>query len=854
MNLGIEKDMLNEDVLNKDALNELTKKIISFYNTGKTLVFPGQATAKSFIKYVSFLNPYKAVFHDKFISFDTFVNKVKNISDVNNRVVLSDKVVFLMILLKEKELNYFIPKYAEPNYLELNTEQNNGIFSFNRNIFLNDLIKNFDKIIKVYCNDMDTISDDKLKKDISLIGTNWVEYLKKKNLIDPNLIKADYSKYINEYVFVFPSSFLSTEISYVLKYGYEVIENDIEELPLHVYKNTYLELNNTVRKIFELLLNGVKADDICITLLSKSAFSYLNYESLLYGIKLNYIHGYLLSEYKTGVLLTVFYDLYNSSFEFSKMRKFLSEPSFLFKDREFTSEVIRYALDNKILYLEKKYLKMFFYTSLYERISLLISYISVIATTSDKKTFQQSLYGFIEEFFIKDYFDNAVNSSELRAHQMIMEILDKINIEDTNVIGEIPILAILLNVLQQTKYTENTVKEGIKVYDFPTDCGIWSKYHFIVGLNEDDASIVLNDFSFSFNPKILEDNKKEITQNIINSYLWHKENLFLSASIKTYDSDVTLPHGFLYINDELGYADPYKYEKSLFNKNLCFNNTYAIPVQKERFYIAMSTVFQSINKDVVFYADYENLVTYSRLSDYLKCPLRFYIKHELKVERLSYDIVFLDTRDLGDILHNVLESYLKNKNTDLNSILYKSMFNSLKDKSDEVKLYYTGAYFFYKNKLQLFPKLLQKKIGLAFSDYSSETEFSFDQPFNDYNLKGRIDCLLKEDNSNNLIVLDIKTNIVPNDNLQLLFYSKALKTIFPDSNIAMGSYYSIKKASFSKGWKSTEDLSNMISEIDDAIEEYVKGLKCGVIKATPSEKSCSECDYSSICRKRFVIK
>ena len=820
---------------------EITEKLINAYNDGKTLVFPGEATAVSFIRYLSKIMPGKAVLHERFISFDTFVSRAKGVLGTE-RADETDRIIFINQLYKKYRLRYFIPKSEENQVAE--------------NVFVKDLVRNFSSIIRVYKNGLNEIKNTFLKQDLVLIGTKWEEFLCKRGRKDPELISADYSSFIRDTVLVFPSSYLSMEREVVLGYGFSTIEVPFYPCTVNVYDNTYVEINDVTRKIYSLLKKGVRADDIAITCICENSVPFILNEFDLYGIKANYIHGKSLSEYRRGKLFRMINEVYDSGFSFENIRNLLTEPSFMFKDRVFCTQTVDFLLEFKITRLRRENLNGYKSFQYLNTLVKLMDDIEVLSVTSDLDKFRHTFYGFAEEFL-----DMEEGPAEERASRMIMDVIDRIETDKTQ-----SVMDLMLQVAERKKYTLNSKNEGIKVYDYPTDSGIFSEYHFIVGLSEDDSSVELNDYSFFSNPGLSDEKKISIGQSVVNSYLWNDENLYISASDETYSSTVVIPPGFIRNSVLCDMStDPYCFEKKLFRE--CIKPEQfavkALPIQKKRFADAFETVFKTVG-DNSFTSDSfisDNKIDYvlspSGLIDFISCPFRFYLCHIDKLRKKDFDIVPLDYTESGVLLHNVLEAYVSGKNSDIGLIFDKEIAKVRSTEDKLVRFYVSCAGKYFRNLILEFPQKLYSLLNkTGSSDFKCTGTEIASNSVTQYglHLTGKIDCVFEDRNSDSFIIIDFKSGSSHN-NIQIGFYAVLLSYLYPESHIIGGKFYSVKEKKFISACADGEaGVLELTARTKEQIKLFFEYMRKGVYTPTPSAKSCQYCDYAGICRKRFVIK
>ena len=349
--------------------------IFEAFDAGKTLVFPREVSARSYLSLYSKVMG-KAVFADRAISYDVFIEKFKAIPADKNKASVTHRYLFVNMLFqseKVKELKYFVNSDFETSSEAYKKSIVNNLPFFKR--FIND-------------NSLNSGLPKELDNDIQILFSEYNNYLSDNNLYESEYIEPNFdSSEKGKYVLVFPSSVDDPSVSRVLiaknqngERIFDVIDvdtdgnrlaagwpstdrtNDVSQednqkgfvLPdelnrISVYENSLAEIKSRVREIYRLTTSGVKCRDIIVTL--NQADSYLPQfvsECSIRGIPINIQKGKKLAEYNIGKFFADIRAIYVTDFDFSSLKKFLLNPAYKFKDTDLVSKLVRFAIDNRV--------------------------------------------------------------------------------------------------------------------------------------------------------------------------------------------------------------------------------------------------------------------------------------------------------------------------------------------------------------------------------------------------------------------------------------------------------------------------------------------------------------------------
>ena len=222
-------------------------------NTDKTLVFTSETMARNTLSDFISAHPGRAVFKDRFISWDRFL---LTLCDIKNKREVTDteRMAFVSLFIKKHGLGY-LSYFVDSKYSE-------SIPSFTRYIsrilpyFPNKEISNLSFI------------DKRMKEDIEKIRPEYEEYLEERNLYEERYLDRDLSRIEKDkIVFVYPDSFTSTYAKVVVDSGKVDVINiptPSYHIPLHEYNNSISEIRGIMRMV-ERDLSTYAPEDIAIT-------------------------------------------------------------------------------------------------------------------------------------------------------------------------------------------------------------------------------------------------------------------------------------------------------------------------------------------------------------------------------------------------------------------------------------------------------------------------------------------------------------------------------------------------------------------------------------------------------------
>jgi ATP-dependent helicase/DNAse subunit B len=248
----------------------------------------------------------------------------------------------------------------------------------------------------------------------------------------------------------------------------------------------------------------------------------------------------------------------------------------------------------------------------------------------------------------------------------------------------------------------------------------------------------------------------------------------------------------------------------------------------------------------------------TKLESYTYCPYLFYLQSIMEIEPIAEPIYEVEATLWGNIAHQVLER------------LYRNGAVSIEQISDKLEKI-LGAVL-KENKLSQFWKDVAKKIFLNFIPYFVKNEQDLRvqgfEPFSIENrlqasitkgmtITGRIDRIDRNQNTNQLLILDYKTGrfdsftpsyIEKGVHLQLPLYAFLVKKKFRTAQIADAGIYSILDNNIHWLIKKDASISDLISHALRNAQVIIQNIRQGRFNIPPFiQTRCDNCDYASFC-------
>lgn len=869
------------------------KEIYSYFDMeDKILVFTSETVARAWLQSYVLDNPGKAVFKDRAISWDSFTNLLLN---KENRALVTDTERRSFVSQWFNKGNYEKMKaFASPSHTE------------SRRAFARNLAKMLPYFPDLEEKGRDYLSDD-IFNDISLIRPSYIEFLDKHQLYEKKYLKKDLSRIQKEqYVLVFPETFSDIYVKEVIASGLvkTIYHTEPKTMPkMKVYQNSISEIRETMRAISE-DIKTTPYSEIALTCSSLDSYrAYLEEEAKRRDVPLIFTSRKPLLEYPEGRFFRALYEAYRDTYSLSTIKNLFMDPAYPFKNRELLETAIRIGIDFKIKDGgRRKWKEEFDYIlssqrliDKYPRVEeikelflQITNAIRAIVEGSDAIKIERLIKEFRDTFFLP----GAWNASENRLFGSCLEILEDMyshelgNEEDT--------FDLYLRILEDKTYVEKSDnKHGIKVYAYPASCGMLSKIHYIIGLDDKTTKMVLDDYPYL--PKETKPEEVDISTPILSLYSdpQFSEKLILSGTTEGLDGARLLPTLFLDHSEEMQgiTKDSYQTEKDLWNGSI---NKEDLPKPFKKQVESYQKYGNKTSQKEMGFGERNRAESFdfsvSDIKAFDTCPYRGYAAALLKLKKMDYEPKIEDPFVIGNILHEAVQkaldeykSFSKIPVAVLEANLIEATQNAKKKHRIPDEATASHIIGHYQNKMESVRSASKADSFAEGKIVGNEIEVKGVSLTPDIFLHGRIDTVLV-DPSGEYLILDYKTRgnsdydktDLNKTSLQLILYAKLFEESGSQTNkdtqqetpvmVGTAGFYSFANKNYYIVWPPTEytagrrqynegfDRSLVDINADDRLMKIQTCLTLWDFQPEAADDNCTNCDYFRLCRERYTIK
>ena len=843
-----------------DVINQIFSY---FLETDKTLVFTSETICRNYLFSFVKRHPNKAIFKDRSLSWDNFLLSLLDTKD-KRQIKKTERRMFVYSFLSKggiDRLKYFSsPKYRE------------SIMSYSKSIssFLPFFPSPSDKKREIIPQSM--------LSDIDILRAEYEKYLEENKLYEKNYLKPELDKIERDrFIFVFPETFTSPIAEEIVKKNLvDIIElKEEERSPFIEYENSLIEIKETLKEI-EKAREKYPDSEIAITSPSLTSYKpYLIREAQKRDIPLVFTSSEKLSTYPEGKLIRDIYSTITSNWDIERIKRLLLNPNYPFKDRDLCIKIIRKCVEKKVSNGgREEYLEILSNEEREYFLSLSRSLLSIVDSSNSDNTVRL-LREFRDKFFIEGEWDEENNL----VFGSVLDILKEMKVEKTD-----NIISLLIELLDETDYVERTEKEeGIRVYNYPSSCGLLTPVHFIIGLDDKEVEKKVENYPFLINEE--ERETLNLTQSFLNIYsspIFSKVTV-LSGTTLGFDGARLLPSLFIdrAQKNESSEGDEYNEEREMWLRG-SKPHLEATNYQRRSYLRAKTASLKGRNSSVILPSirEKEKSFSVSAIKDFDLCHYRGYTSSILKVRKKEFSPKYYDNIEIGIALHNSVERALKEskKIANIEGDRLEEIFLEELERSKKKRAITTNyEYYNILNKyLEKIDSVLFSKKAPIYSSYSllgNEIELSKYPLEGKLTISGRADTLLKDD-SGNIYILDWKKSGKNDYNssditlisLQVILYAILIE-YDEDYSPSGGGFYSFDDEEYKIVWPEEKYQTNngkeghqgfpttLIKENAlERLEKIKKILRDGNYSPLYSLRGCSMCDYYGLCREKFIAK
>ncbi|MDC7124492.1 MAG: PD-(D/E)XK nuclease family protein [Spirochaetales bacterium] len=671
-------------------MNKISELLKTTADDRAIYVFPSEAAAVFWRKSYLDITGKKAVRNDRFLSWDSFKEKI----------TLHDK--------KDKPVNSVLRRIFTADIIEKNAKKPflykiiPSLYADAAGGFADSICRILPEIesLQALINKNKHFLEPGLVDDISEIYERYKDFLDVNSLFEPSwqLPEVEASK-LPHYI-IAPNliddfkEFDKLLSNYGFNLFYPQVDSRLSEL--RVFENSVIEANAVVTEIKALLKSGTNASSITVTCADDTLARLILSEAKLDDVPISYRKGKSLSEYPAGRLPSLLSECRQSGYSIESLKNLLLFKAFLWKEADLAADLISFGILNRCLKNTSDYgsgdvwktrLKSAGKIELLKFYEKLKTRIGDLCSCSSFSQLSEKFQVFISTFLITD--SSLWDSECERVFQRTREVLSSLCEAEKSISGiEIKNpLALWIKLLGEKIYVKQAEKGGIDLYPYRVSALIEPEVHFVCGLSNSASRAVSLPFAFLSEQQrsSLGISEQNMSDDFIFLYNLSGKDIRFSCSTET-PSGAALPPA-VFVKDEavrnINYAhqseDPF-FNEPVLKENIWWQsadsgvvaeNFFNITnIQKKGFEYAEKTFFITKEFDAtekVFPGNFKESLLYDKLADEGKirisasalnkwesCPFSFYATYLLSLFEDEYILKVDDPFTEGDILHEIM--------------------------------------------------------------------------------------------------------------------------------------------------------------------------------------------------------
>ena len=710
-------------------------------------VFPSRIASRLWFQKSLNITGLGTVPSENYMSWDGFkesclVSKVSSLSPVSNTVRrIFAQYISRLNSEKAKDGKLLFKSLIPEDYAETG-----AVFSE----WIAGILPQLDHFEKRYADKGSDVSNDDEMRDYLFLKNEYADFLKRNSLFEPSWISSEFYSYQKKYIIIYPELMedfgehaellkQQEEISYIPCSKFNQKKNLID-----VYKNSRSELKNTALQIEKLLSEGVRADEIAVSVPDIENYAaYIKREFYLRGIPAEFRSGFKLGLEQAGKLFSLIYDCVQNNFAFEFIKPIVLNKHIPWKDREGAEALIDYGVKNNCAVSWKENKEDAVYKNIwiesfkinYERDEIEVeqkkkardwfySFYYAVNRICESKTFadlQKNYFLFRKDLIDENLFsekDNAILGRCISCLQELLYLEDKFE-------AYMPCdrFKFFISELDKAIYVPQNTGLAVSIFPYRVAAATPFSYHFVLNCSQDHTNIIYNKLSF------LRKDKREalgVFEADASSYFFEayteSPNTVFSFSPHTFNSYLIINNLFEISEDEeiknaervnKKIEELKSYDSFLLDypeeKEETSEKTSAIykiqknavstfsTLKRKKDFSYLQNSYDRINEELNSYME-ENLfkegalkLSQTDLKIFTECPVSWFLEKVLSVFSENYDAGIFDARNIGNLSHNVLEvlykeigstdKYFNSKNLDNYIERASLIFDDLAEKS-----------------------------------------------------------------------------------------------------------------------------------------------------------------------------
>ena len=623
---------------------------------------------------------------------------------------------------------------------------------------------------------------------------------------------------------------------------------------LEVYDNEKAEILTLFDRLEELRDSGVRMQDIIISTPDADRLRpVLTAEAYRRGIPLSFEKDAALAETKAGRYISQIASLWQSSYSFSDLERFLLDTSFPYTDSvmELNRKLIDLMCRHSVVSNSSRDLAFRLKNAeAAKHFRFIDSCIRTINTAEDSHHLNAALQSLTTYLFSASQFSDDEDDRD--CYSFILDCLQSFCAVAGGLKTSFALFPLFVSVLGQLDYVSQNRPQGIEVMSYSHDYQIYAPYRFVIALNDQNSRHEASEYPFLQDYEVGSRRSYDVTDALIEAYCSSSDEVFFSCSLDTYDGRSIPP--FYFTSRALALSRKRE--------------------GKERRWADRELKSVSLRQAVMPVPDSESLTgglrlvqsrpehgfSYTRISSYAKCPFAARLSGFYGMDVKKPDPFRTDPRQIGTFLHGIAESFFTSH---LGQVLEKGrsaeyareleeLFDRALEESDYtsyMKEHIRSAY-------------REGVTGLAaniLAELNDVESAGCEVDIHSSLLNGRADAVLKKDDR--IIIIDFKKS-PPQSNAryQLLIYKRIM-----DENAGMEVvdasdlyYYSFSlttgRAHFFKECQNEKKLEQLEARLDEDLEKIGTGYAEGTWTPAADYDNCRDCSFRSVCRQRYFVK
>ncbi len=909
-----------QNVQIEDALKTYIKK------ENVIFVFPTQISADLWADRATLVSGVSAVAMERFIAWDDFKgSSIRSQQQAKKSIPSAMRSIFA---------SHIIQKNSEHPFLHYIVAD---VYASEAEGFANTIASLLPSLSqwKTHFEEKHLLPDAE-DKDLLELYAQYKTFLDAHNCFDPAWETPPFNSNGNEYVVFYPEILMDWfEYKELLESSPDIhlihLSKKEEEHPhVGLFQNSRAELRNVAQYLRMMHdKKNVPWTDMVLNVPDLQTYEqYITRELSLYEIPYVLKNGQPLSSFGAGIFFELARQCIVQEFSFDSIKKLLLNMDLPWKEPQLNESLIQFGRENNCLcsydYNNKRidvWEQAFDENPSEERLKTYYKHLRKhLNTFVQAHSFAKIRDGYFS--FKQHFFDMAVCSeqSDLIISRCISELSTLIDLE--NDFSDCTIrspFSFFTDYLSQKMYLSQKKDRGIQIVPYRLAAVAPFQVHVIIDASQASLSILYKQLAF------LRDDKRQklgftedpnVSDLFIRLYTMSaQEDILFTSASKTFKG-YSLSHSYFIEDEKTADSDSYVQEKDWFlekqipsdNMNSSMadavfpTNLFAMQqkgftnwqqvqgVSSEPTQEAKLLLHSCIDKKA--YKDSKVHISSTTLRSFFSCPRAWLFEKVLELDQQNNEAELMDTFAMGNLYHKILQFYcmaLKMQGKKLavaedglsdeyKQILYDSIGRGI----EEQRISHLGKQLMFTTQQAITQTMLNtvQKFSEAFNSCEIaevESHYSYEPEGKPYICEGRIDCLLKDPNEAEYILIDFKSSkaaihkdifyinndvYIPDFQMPVYLYLMENAEKSRRKTVENGAFFSIKDAEVVPVFGSLImqdapcDFEPTKQRVLELMNEYCNKIATydfSVNARNQDFSTCQACPYKSVCRRTFTV-